>query len=47
LKWEGILGYLKPKTDCRYYHGSVLFDEANINKFLNCQFLMTDFWGID
>ena len=34
---------LKPKTDCRYYHGSVLFDMANINKFSDCQILMTDF----
>lgn len=43
LKWEGILSCLKPKTDCKYYHGSSLFDEAKINKFLNCQILMTDF----
>lgn len=41
IKWEGILGCLEPKTDCRYYHGSGLFDKTKIIKFLNCQILMT------
>jgi len=43
LKWEGILGCLKPQTDCRYYHRSVLFDESKIDKISNCQIFMTDF----
>lgn|GEM_PF-6163761 len=43
---EGILSYLKPQTDCRYYHGSGLFDGANINKILSRQILMTAFKGL-
>jgi len=42
---EGILSYLKPQTDCRYYHGSGLFDHAKIAKILNCQILMTDLFS--
>ncbi|MDQ0965923.1 hypothetical protein QFZ20_001326 [Flavobacterium sp. W4I14] len=34
---EGILGYLEPQTDCRYYHGSGLFDATKIDKISYCQ----------
>jgi hypothetical protein len=44
---EGILGCLEPQTDCRYYHGSGLFDDANIDKISNCQILMTNFQESD
>ena len=47
LEWEGILGYLEPQTDCRYYHGSGLFDSTKIAKILNCQVFMTNFQGSD
>jgi len=47
IEMEGILGYLEPQTDCRYYHRYGLFDGANITKNLNCQILMTVFSVVD
>jgi len=43
IKIGGNPWYLKPQTDCRYYHGSGLFDQSKIKKNCKRQILMTIF----
>ncbi|MNR45110.1 hypothetical protein D3C85_1639270 [compost metagenome] len=41
IKIGGNPRYLEPQTDCRYYHGTGLFDRSKIKKNSKRQILRT------